>query len=112
MNLGGIGVIFDLLLIAVLIEALIEVFKGALARWEWVAIALGVVICTLAGLDVFELLGSPLAVPGVPWLGGLIGSVLTGVLASRGANFLYDVWRRVRTWDKMIPSIEADHEAE
>ena len=112
MNLGGIGVIFDLLMITVFIEALIEVFKGALVRWEWVAIALGVVICTLAGLDAFAMLGLPLAIEGVPWLGGIIGSVLTGVLASRGANFLYDVWRRVRTWNKMIPSIEADHEAE
>jgi len=110
MNLGGIGVIFDLLLIAVLIEALIEVFKGALARWEWVAIALGVMICTLAGLDVFGLRSTPLVVPGVSWLGGLIGSVLTGVLASRGANFLYDVWRRVRTLNDGNPPMEANRD--
>ena len=94
----SMNVIFNLLVIAVLIEALIEVFKGALVRWEWVAIGLGVVLCPMAGLDAFGLMGIPLTVPGVPWLGGLIGAALTGVMASRGANFLYDVWKRVREW--------------
>jgi len=92
----NMDVFLDLLLIAVLIEAMLEVVKGALIKWEWVTIALGAVICPLAGLDAFALLNLPLTVPGVPWLGGLIGAALTGVIASRGAYYLHDVWSRVR----------------
>jgi len=85
-----------LLILAVIIEAVIQAMKGALARWEWVSIGLGVVLCPLTGLDAFTILGLPLTVPGAPWLGGLIGAALTGVMVSRGSCFLYDVWKRVR----------------
>jgi len=89
-------IILGLLVLAVIIEAVTQIFKGALVGWEWVAIIFGVILCPLTGIDVFTILGLPLVVPGVPWLGGLIGSVLTGVMASRGSSFLYDVWKRIR----------------
>ena len=88
--------IIGLAIIAVVIEAIVEVFKGALAKWAWLSVALGAVICPLAGLDAFAMLGLPLVIPGAPEFGSFLGAVLTGVMTSRGASFLYDVWKRVR----------------
>ncbi|MGQ9697166.1 MAG: hypothetical protein ACUVRO_04145 [Armatimonadota bacterium] len=46
-------------------------------------IALGIFLCTAAGVDFFQMVGLPLSVP-------YAGMVLSGLLVSRGANFLHD----------------------
>jgi hypothetical protein len=43
----------------------------------------GAVICYLAGLDMFEAIGIPLA--------GVGGPVLTAIIAGRGANLVHDL---------------------
>jgi hypothetical protein len=39
-------------------------------------------------VNLFSLLEMPLTVPGIDWLGNLIGQALTGVVVSRGADYL------------------------
>lgn len=78
-----------LVVMAVLIQAVVEGIKGALSRWDWVSLGLGAVLCPMAGIDAFALLGVPLALP-------YVGAVLTGLIVGRGAAAVYDVWRMVK----------------
>ena len=82
--------------IAVLIQAIVEGVKGALSKWDWISLALGTVLCPLAGIDAFALLGVPLSTPFAPWVGSGLGAVLTGGRVGRGAAAVYDVWRRIK----------------
>lgn len=85
------------LLTALLLEAVIQVIKGWVPEtvetpgWLWpvCAAALGVALCLMARADVFQVLGVPLMPPPV-------GMACTGLLISRGSNFLHDLLRRVR----------------
>lgn len=84
------------IIIAVLVEALVEVLKGLVTEgtsvpaWLWpvCGAALGVLLCVLADVDALTLLGVGLSVP-------YVGNALTGILVSRGASFMHDVWQRV-----------------
>jgi hypothetical protein len=93
----GIEAILRLLGIAALIEGLVSAFKVS-SKWEFVTMGIGVLLCPLTGLNLFALLEMPLTVPGVEWLGALIGQVLTGVVVSRGADYLLVLWGRVTEW--------------
>lgn len=48
------------------------------------ALIIGVIFAVATGMDIFHLLGIPVRVP-------YLGEVFTGILASRGANFLHDL---------------------
>lgn len=48
------------------------------------ALIIGVIFAVATGMDIFQLLGIPVRVP-------YLGEVFTGILASRGANFLHDL---------------------
>ena len=84
------------LIMAVIAEALVQVVKGLVPdtvnapAWLWpmVGAVFGVLLCVLASVDVFPLLGFTLSVP-------ILGRMLTGVLISRGASFVHDVWSRI-----------------
>ena len=89
-------VIMGLVIVATIIQAAIEAVKGALSKWDWMAVGLGVILCPLAGIDAFTIMGVPLVVPGVTWMGFYIGATLTGVIAGRGANFVYDLWAKMK----------------
>jgi len=94
---NGVEVILRLLGIAALVEGLVSAFKVS-TKWEFVTMGIGVLLCPLTGLNLFTLLEMPLTVPGVDWLGNLIGQVLTGVVVSRGADYLLILWGRVTEW--------------
>jgi uncharacterized membrane protein YccC len=96
---NGIDAILKLLGIAALIEGVVSAFKVT-SKWEWATMGIGVLLCLLIGANLFDLLEMPLTVPGVDWLGRVIGQVLTGVMVSRGADFLIALWGRVTEWDK------------
>lgn len=81
--------LMGLIIMAVLVEAVVEGIKGALGKWDYVSIILAAVLCPLANIDAFVLLGVPLNVP-------FLGAVLTGAIAGRGASVVYDVWERVK----------------
>lgn len=52
------------------------------------ALLIGVLVAVLAGIDAFEAVGLPLQVP-------YAGSALTGILISRGANIVADLFKSV-----------------
>ena len=89
--------ILMLFIIAAVVEAVWEALKPAwpdsLRRLEkergipvdsFGALVLSVIIATAAGTDLLQMVGVPLAVP-------YLGTVLTGVLISRGSNFVHDL---------------------
>lgn len=93
MNMEAIAIV---IIIAVIVEAVIQVVKAGVPEtvtapaWVWpvCSAALGIVLCVLAGVDALALLGVELSIPAV-------GSVLTGILVSRGASFVHDLWGKI-----------------
>lgn len=79
--------------LAIVTEALVEYGKSIARavlnkdRKAWatqvVAIAVSVMLCLATGADIFQVVGITFA---WPW----VGVVLTGILGSRGANYLND----------------------
>jgi len=79
---------YKLLVVGASLEALWETCKmfwqeGKISADRIGAVTLGVFLCVAAGVDFFGMVGVPLAVP-------YAGMVLSGLLVSRGANFLHD----------------------
>lgn len=87
------------LVLAIVVEALIEYAKTIgraflnggwkIAVTQLAAIALGVLLCLVSGGDLFSVVGIVFT---WPWL----GVVLTGVLISRGANYVSDFAKRLQ----------------
>lgn len=81
---------FTKIIIAALIaEALWETSKlfwqkGKLNIDRVGAVIIGIVLAFLARVNLFDVVGMPISIP-------FIGEVLTGLLLSRGANFLHDI---------------------
>lgn len=83
-----------ILALATLTEALVEYGKSIVkalagndkkaAITQLVAIVVSVLLCFAANADIFQVVGITFA---WPW----VGVVLTGVLGSRGANYLNDL---------------------
>lgn len=83
----------QLVIIAVLVEAMWENVKRVYSEDKIdtsVAGSLGVsiLVCVATGADLFVIIGLPLAVP-------FLGSVLTGIITARGANFVNDLFTRL-----------------
>ena len=87
------------IVMAVTVEALIEYVKQIVkalssgevkaAATQVVSILLGVLLCLAVGADVYGALGVAFA---VPW----VGTVLTGIFASRGSNYVSDLAKRLQ----------------
>jgi hypothetical protein len=83
----------QLVIIAVLVEGIWENIKRLYSAEGFdksVAGSLGVsiLVCVATGADLFVIIGLPLAVP-------FLGSVLTGIITARGANFVNDLFTRL-----------------
>lgn len=88
----------QLVLISILVEAIWENLKMVWHEKKLNvnmlgALILSIVICLLAKVDIFTIVGIELAVP-------LIGSILTGIVVSRGANFVNDLFGRLKGGNK------------
>ncbi|RME87651.1 MAG: hypothetical protein D6770_08900 [Anaerolineae bacterium] len=83
-----------LALVAFFVEAIVQTIKPLYdpeKGWNrnvLLALAGGIIVCVLTGVDLFAQLG--LAIP-IPY----VGSVLTGIIASRGSNVVHDVFKFV-----------------
>ena len=87
------------LMMAVTVEGLIEYIKTvgkAVLEKAWktaatqgCALALGIALCLAVGADLYAALGVNFA---LPW----VGTLLTGIFASRGSNYLSDLISRLR----------------
>ena len=95
MNVEGLLLVT---VIAVTVEALVEYGKSAVAAVsgdkkalvvQIIAVAVSVALCLLTGADFYGVLGIRFAVAPV-------GTVLTGIFAARGANYLADLVGRLR----------------
>jgi hypothetical protein len=76
-------------LIALISEAIWETSKmvwqqGKINIDRIGAILVGILVALLTGLDLFKAIGFQIAVP-------FVGQLLTGLLISRGANFMHDI---------------------
>lgn len=84
----------QLVIIAILIEAIWENVKmiwqnGKFSIDKLGSLILSIVICILTKADIFPIVGISIVIP-------IIGSVLTGIIVSRGANFLHDLFNKIQ----------------
>jgi len=83
-----------LVAIAVVAESIWETVKmiGKDGQFNWDrigALIVGLLIALGTGADLFQLMEMPFRIP-------YIGTVLTGLLISRGANFMHDLFTALR----------------
>ena len=93
------GIILVIVL-AIIVEALIEYIKSvakAFTKDAWktavtqiTAAVIAVVLCLCTGADLFAVLGVEFT---APW----IGTVLTGIFASRGSNYVSDLISKLQS---------------
>ena len=79
----------QLVVVAVVVEAIWEnlkmIWQEGKFNWNMVgSLVIGIGLCVLTGADIFPVVGLNLIIP-------YIGSVLTGIIVSRGANFVHDL---------------------
>lgn len=85
--------IVTIITIALLVEAIWETLKmvwqeGKININTIGALIVGIGVSILAKIDIFAMQGITLSIP-------LIGWVLTGILMSRGANFIHDLFNKL-----------------
>lgn len=84
----------QLIIIAILVEAIWENLKMI---WDknklninmLGSLLLSMGICVLAQINIFKIVGIELIVP-------VIGSLMTGIIVSRGANFVNDLFKKLK----------------
>ena len=79
----------QLITVAVLVEAIWENIKmiwqnGKLSIDRIGSLVIGILVCLLVNIDIFTIVQLPVNIP-------IVGCVLTGIIVSRGANFLHDL---------------------
>lgn len=85
--------ITTLIIIAILVEAIWEniktIWENGLNVNRIGALVLSILICILAKVNIFEMVGIEITY-------NLIAFILTGIITSRGANFVNDLFGRIR----------------
>jgi hypothetical protein len=84
---------FGLIFLAVIVEGIItyikEFFVKGRFKWEMlISIMLGVFVSVAYGVDIFALVGLKSFIP-------YLGSILTGILISRGSNYVCDLVKSI-----------------
>ena len=84
--------ITTIIILAITVEAIIEygklIFVEKSINWKQVgALILGVGLSVLAQTDLYKVVGVDFIVP-------FVGTVLTGILFSRGANYVSDIIKK------------------
>ena len=83
----------QLIIVAILIEAIWENVKmvwqnGKFSIDKIGALVISVLICILAKIDIFPIVNLSVSIP-------VIGSIFTGIIVSRGANFVHDLFNKI-----------------
>ena len=84
----------QLIIISILVE---EIWENLKMIWDknklnfnmLGSLLLSMIICVLAQINIFEIVGINLIVP-------VIGSLTTGIIVSRGANFVNDLFKKLK----------------
>lgn len=84
----------QLVIVAILVEAIWENIKmiyqsGKISISMIGSLVISILLCVLTGIDIFPIVGLTISVP-------IIGSVLTGIIVSRGANFVNDLFTKLK----------------
>jgi uncharacterized membrane protein len=77
-----------LMILAAVVEALWQNLKMVWDKGKFQvnvigSLLLGILVCLATGVDFFVMVGLPLCIP-------ILGYILSGILISRGANFVHD----------------------
>lgn len=83
----------SILIVAIVVESAVESCKKIYSKKKinyskLGSIALGVLICVCANLDILALLSVTMSVP-------FIGCIVTGLIVGRGSNFVHDTVKKV-----------------
>lgn len=84
----------QLIIVAILIEAIWEnlkmIWKDRKINLNTIGVlVISIIVCLLAKIDIFPIVGLSLSVP-------FVGSGLTGIIVSRGANFVNDLFEKLK----------------
>lgn len=84
----------QLIIVAILVEAIWENIKmvyqgGKLLISRIGSLVISIIICVIANVDIFPVVGVSMSIP-------FIGSILTGIVVSRGANFVNDLFSKLK----------------
>lgn len=84
----------QLLIIAILVEATWENIKMVYQKNKISISMIGslliaILFCTLTRVDIFPIVGLPISIP-------IVGSIFTGVIVSRGANIISDIFSKIK----------------
>lgn len=84
----------QLIIVAILVEAIWENIKmvyqgGKLSISRIGSLVISIIICVIANVDIFPVVGISMSIP-------FIGSILTGIVVSRGANFVNDLFSKLK----------------
>lgn len=84
----------QLVIVAILIEAIWEnlkmIWKDRKISLNTIGVLIiSIIVCLLAKIDIFPIVGLSLSVP-------FVGSGLTGIIVSRGANFVNDLFEKLK----------------
>ena len=83
----------QLIIVAILVEAIWDNCKmiwqnGKFSIDKIGALLISITVCLLTNIDIFPIVGLSLVIP-------YIGSTLTGIIVSRGANFVHDLFNKL-----------------
>ena len=83
----------QLIIVAILIEAIWENLKMIWQDKKFNVSMLGVlilsvIVCLLTRIDIFPIVGISMIIP-------YVGSILTGIIVARGANFVNDLFKKL-----------------
>ena len=86
---------FGLIFSAVIIEGIITYIKTFFVegRFKWqmlVGVAIGILVALVYNIDLFAMVGLTSVVP-------FVGCALTGILISRGSNYIFDLIKNLQT---------------
>ena len=86
--------ILGVVIVAFIVEAVWETLKmiwqqGKVSIDRIGALVVGLLVAFASGIDLFVLVELPLQVP-------YVGLALTGILISRGANFIHDLLKKIQ----------------
>lgn len=91
---GLVGFIAAAVIVEGIISYINEIVKNRKIHWEIIgAIAVGCLVSYNLQLDFFEFLG-------LNETYGIIGVILTGILISRGSNYVFELYDRLTKWKK------------
>lgn len=92
------NVFFTLIVVAILAEAVWEILKNLIPNmndkvWNYInlvgSLAIGILIAFISDVNIFALLNIDLKWP-------VVGVILTGILISRGSNYIHDLVSKLK----------------